>query len=90
MNGLDGASQKHFASTLSDVGRQRGSHLPVIDDAGRRYPERRKSGRVGLVRGDFVAPDELESVDSVGPPPLGDLGECLPLAFADRNDELAS
>jgi hypothetical protein len=89
MNGLDGASQKDFTSSVRDIDREGAGHLPVVDDAGGWYPERRKAVRVRLARSDSVAPDELEFVDSIGSPPLVEFGESLPLAFPDRDDELA-
>jgi hypothetical protein len=89
MNCPDTASQKHFTSSLRNIDRESGGHLSVVDDTGGGYPERRKSVRVRLARRDSLRPDELESVYSVGSPPLVDFSESLPLALPDRDDELA-
>lgn len=89
MNGPDGSSQKDFTSSVHDIDREGAGHLSVVDDTRGRHPERRKAGRVRLVRGDSIAPDELEPIYSVQSSPIADLGESLPLAFADCNDELA-
>ena len=64
MNGPDSASQKYFTASLRDIDREGASHLPVVDDAGRRYPERRKAVRVRLARRDSLSPDELEPVSA--------------------------
>jgi hypothetical protein len=89
MNGLDRVSQKDFTTSVRDIDREGAGHLPVVDDARRRYPERRKAARVRLPLGDSVPVNELEPVDSVCCSPLPDLGESLPLALPDGNDELA-
>jgi hypothetical protein len=89
MNCPDRASQEHFTSSLRDIDREGCGYLSVVDDTGGRHPERRKSVRVRLVRRDSVRSDELEPVYPVGSPPLVDIGESLPLAFPDGDDELA-
>jgi hypothetical protein len=89
MNGLNGVSQKEFTSSARDIDRESAGHLPVVDDTGGGYPERRKAVRVRLVRSDSVGPDELEPVDAVCCSPLPDFGESLPLTLPDGDDELA-
>jgi hypothetical protein len=89
VNAFDGMSHKEFTSSLRNVDREGGRHPCVVNDTGRRYPERRKSVRVRLMRRDSLGPDELEPVDSVQSSPIADFGEPLELAFADCNDELA-
>jgi hypothetical protein len=74
MNGPHGASQKDFTSSLGDIDREGAGHLPVVDYAGGRHPERRKTVRVRLARSDSVALDALEPVYSVGSPPLVEFG----------------